>query len=223
MKLLKTTLIAAALFSATAVTAQAGVVIGGTRVIYDGAKKEASLSVSNPDKVPYLIQSWIESPAGGAEKSPFVITPPLYRLNYNEQNNMRIVLTGNLPQTKESMYWLNVKAIPSAPKKDNTLQIAVKTKIKLIYRPDALRNVDTEALTDKLTWQRVGNDIRVTNPTNYYMNFSEIKVGGKALDDASYVSPGSSATFNATGTQGQITFRVISDYGAPGATHQAKM
>lgn len=35
----------------------AGVNIGGTRVIYDGGKKEAALSVSNPDNVPYLIQS----------------------------------------------------------------------------------------------------------------------------------------------------------------------
>ncbi|MFA1647468.1 MAG: fimbria/pilus periplasmic chaperone, partial [Enterobacteriaceae bacterium] len=40
----------------------AGVNIGGTRVIYDGGKKETALSVSNPDNVHYLIQSWLDNP-----------------------------------------------------------------------------------------------------------------------------------------------------------------
>lgn len=41
-------------------TSYAGVIIGGTRVIYAGDKKEASLSVTNPDGLAYLIQSWVE-------------------------------------------------------------------------------------------------------------------------------------------------------------------
>lgn len=41
-------------------TAKAGVVIGGTRVIYDEGKKDVSISVENPDNIPYLIQSWID-------------------------------------------------------------------------------------------------------------------------------------------------------------------
>jgi len=52
----------------------AGVNIGGTRVIYDGGKKEAALSVSNPDNVPYLIQSWLDNPDKSAGKVPFIIT-----------------------------------------------------------------------------------------------------------------------------------------------------
>lgn len=43
-------------------SAQAGVLIGGTRVVYDGTKKETSLSVTNQDKdTPYLIQSWVDN------------------------------------------------------------------------------------------------------------------------------------------------------------------
>lgn len=56
--------------------ASAGVIIGGTRIIYDGNKKEASISVNNPDSTPYLIQSWVDTMSGGAEKAPFIITPP---------------------------------------------------------------------------------------------------------------------------------------------------
>lgn len=87
----------------------------------------------------------------GAEKAPFIITPPLYRLDKDQQNVERIVLAGALPQDKESLYWLNIKAIPAASRKDNTLQIAVKTRIKLIYRPAALKGVIPEELADKLT------------------------------------------------------------------------
>ncbi|MEX0398736.1 molecular chaperone, partial [Providencia rettgeri] len=39
-------------------TANAGVKIGGTRVIYNEGNKDVSISVENPDKIPYLIQSW---------------------------------------------------------------------------------------------------------------------------------------------------------------------
>lgn len=40
--------------------ANASVVLGGTRVIYDANSKEASITVRNNDKTPYLIQSWID-------------------------------------------------------------------------------------------------------------------------------------------------------------------
>jgi len=66
------------LFMTTSV--QAGIVIGGTRLIYEGNKKEASITINNPDKLPYLIQSWIDgellSGQSKADKAPFIATPP---------------------------------------------------------------------------------------------------------------------------------------------------
>lgn len=38
----------------------AGVVIGGTRFIYNEGGKNTNVHLENPDKVPYLIQSWID-------------------------------------------------------------------------------------------------------------------------------------------------------------------
>lgn len=223
MHFLSKSLIACALLSAGVSAANAGVVIGGTRVIYDGNKKESSISVNNPDTTPYLIQSWVDTQNGGAEKAPFIITPPLYRLDKDQQNVERIVLAGSVPQEKESLYWLNIKAIPAAPRKDNTLQIAVKTRIKLIYRPAALKGVIPEEQADKLTWQRNGDQIQVTNPTNVVMNFNEINVNGKKLEDVSYVLPGSTARFNLPKgvSGGAVTFKIINDYGGTGNTHNA--
>lgn len=225
MNVLRSILLTTTILSIGLSAAQAGVVIGGTRVIFDGNKKEASIGINNPDKTPYLIQSWLETPGGGAEKAPFIITPPLYRLNNGQQNVERIVATGALSQDKESLFWLNIKAIPSAAKVDNTLQIAIKTRIKLIYRPAAMKGASPEEQVDKLRWQRVGNKIQVNNPTRHVMNFNEISLSGKKLPDVSYVLPGSTATFDLPSgvTGGPVTFKIINDYGSPGAEHKASL
>lgn len=118
-------------------------------------------------------------PEGNANKAPFIITPPLYRLNGGQQNIERILITGSLPQDKESLFWLNIKAIPSATKQVNSLQIAVKTRIKLIYRPEKLKASTPEDQVNKLTWSRSGNKIQVSNPTPYVINFNDINVGVK--------------------------------------------
>ncbi|MCE0824439.1 molecular chaperone [Buttiauxella sp. A2-C2_NF] len=225
MKFIPGTLLVAMLVSTCA--AQAGVVVGGTRLIYDGARKESSLSVSNPDKQPFLIQSWVEMEKGGSEKAPFVVTPPLFRLDGGQNNVLRVVRAGgNLPSDKESLYWMNIKAIPSADvaANINTLQIAVKTRIKLIYRPQGLKGVPEE-MTDKLSWHRSGNNIQVSNPTPFYMNFMDVKVAGKSVQDVTYVAPGGTASFAMPvgASSGSVTWTIISDYGAIGPEHKSSL
>ena len=213
------------LFLLTLNSAYAGIVVGGTRVIYDASKKETSLNLTNPDKTPYLIQSWINSSDGSNNKAPFVITPPLFRLDGDQQNVLRIVQAGNLPQDHESMYWLNVKSIPSTGKSitQNTLQIAVKTTIKLIYRPTGLKGNSAEQDADKLVWKRLGNNVQVTNPGNYYMNFNNVKVNGIELKNVTYAAPHASAEFPlpAGASGSSLSFALINDYGSSGAQHTA--
>lgn len=219
MKALHLTLLAGILFSVSG--AHAGIVVGGTRLVYDGTKKESSLSVNNPDKSPFLIQSWIDPQSGTGTKAPFIITPPLFRLDGEQQNVLRVVRAGNLPEDRESLYWLNVKAIPSGRKEGNTLQIAANTQIKLIYRPSALKDSTPEQQTDKLIWSRVGNQLQVKNPTAYYMNFNEISIDGKKLSHVTYVAPQSTATFSSGLSEGNsVNWKIISDYGAVGPEHK---
>ena len=204
--------------------AHAGVVTGGTRLIYPGGKKESSLSVTNNDATPYLIQSWVESNKGAA---PFLLTPPLFRLEGEQQTRLRVIYSGGLAENKESMFWMNIKAIPSSQAKAgaNTLQIAIKTRIKLIYRPETLRASTPEEQANKLTWRRAGNTLLVNNPTPYVINFNEITLGNKKLDDVTYVMPSGSARFPLpNGSTGNtLTFKVINDYGSPGELHRASL
>lgn len=218
-------LIATLLVSLSGVT-QAGVVIGGTRLIYDGAKKESTINISNPDNSAYLIQSWVDSQEGVTEKAPFVVTPPLFRLNGGGQENvLRIVRAGgNLPQDKESLFWLNIKSIPSADKKENSLQIAVKTRIKLIYRPKELTGTLEEA-AQELKWQRDGNGFSVTNNSPYYITFFTIKINGTTVPDSTMVAPHSSASFKslAKNSSGKLSWQIINDYGGVSKTYTGSL
>ncbi len=60
------------------------------------------------------------------------------------------------------------------------MQLAIKKRLKFIYRPSAVKGLPEEN-ADKLVWKKIGNQIQVTNPTPFYMNFSVITVGGKTF------------------------------------------
>lgn len=205
--------------------AQAGVVIGGTRIIYDGNKKESSIGIDNPDASPYLIQSWVENEAGKSDKGSFVITPPLFRLDGKQKNTLRVMQTTSaIAADRETLFWLNIKSIPTsdASAADNSLQIAVNTRIKLIYRPAALKGLTPDEASKQLKWARQGQNLTVNNPTPFYINFNAISMGGKPVENVTYVAPRSSATFAVPkAAQGnQVEWKVISDYGAISPAHQ---
>lgn len=195
--------------------ANAGVIIGGTRVIFPGDKKEASLSVDNPDSTPYLIQIWIEST--DKSKAPFIITPPLYRLDGKQQNVMRIVRAGGRqPEDRESMYWVNIKSIPQAAKDKNVLQVAIKTRIKLIFRPQNIKDKNPVDVADKLQWSSQGQQLQVKNPTPFYMNFQAITANGKNIAKPAWVAPYSTKNYSLNGAPGagKVSWKIINDYGA---------
>lgn len=203
----------------------AGINIGATRVIFHGDAKDESITISNNDTVPYLVQSWAQSinEAGVTADAPFMVTPPLFRLNGGQKNVLRIIRTGgNLPEDRESLYWLDIKSIPSSNQDEqrNILKLAVKAEFKLIYRPKAL-TLTPEKVTDKLQWSRQGNDLVVNNPTPYYMNFATISVGGHKIKNPRYAAPHSSVHYPLpAGANGQISWSIINDFGGTGPIHQ---
>lgn len=197
-------------------TSYAGVIISGTRVIYNEGNKNVSINVKNPDKMPYLIQSWIDD-FEEKKQSKFTITPPLFRLNPDKENTLRIFLTEEgLPSDQESLFWLNIKTIPATEKTENSLQIAFKTQMKLIYRPKSLKDVNFDEEQKKLSWSKERGKVIVYNPTPYFMNFQTIKFNGKLVDDVSYAKPFSTKSFdiNDNNEHGLISWELINDYGA---------
>lgn len=181
---------------------QAGVNVGSTRVVYQSKEKEANLSLSNSgdDGVPYLVQSWVSQFDNRDQSADeFIITPPLFRLDANGQNILRIIATNaqNLPSDKESLFLLNVKAIPaksSEQQSQNVLQIALKTSIKLFYRPANLKGTLPDAV-EKLQWRAEGGKLSVHNPSGFNVVVSELLINNSANKNMpEVIKPGSTVT-----------------------------
>ena len=212
-----------------ACNAIASVTIGGTRLIFDGSKSETSFSIENKDKVTNLVQSWI-TPADAVtpRKEAIIITPPLFRLDVGDKNVLRIVRSGlPMPEDHESMYWLNIKGIPATEDEQpgNSVQIAVNSRIKLIYRPKALSGTTPEQFTQNIRWAISGETLTVNNPTTYYMNFASVKINNRAIDTVTWVSPKSTANFkiNSNIKSGTISWRLYNDFGMAGTEHTASI
>lgn len=198
--------------------AEAGVALGATRVIYPAEQKQVTLGVSNNnDKDTFLIQSWVENDDGQKE-GRFVITPPLFLMQGKKENTLRIIDATNnaLPKDRESLFWVNVKAIPSldkAKQKENTLQLAITSRIKLLYRPQNLSMAPDQA-PGKLTFKRDANTLVLNNPTPYFLTVTELNAGTRSLANV-MVPPMGAATVKLPGDAGSaITYRTINDYGA---------
>lgn len=208
-------MIALAVFS---MQAQAGVALGATRVIYPAGQKQVQLGVSNNDESStWLIQSWIENEAGNKDNR-FIITPPLFAMQGKKENTLRIIdaTNGQLPQDRESLFWINVKAIPAldkSKKNDNTLQLAIISRIKFLYRPQSL-SMSPDQAPGKLTFTRSGTTLTISNPTPYYQTVTELNAGPRALESA-LVPPMGKASVSIPADAGRdITWQTINDYGA---------
>ncbi len=207
-------------------TALAGVVIGGTRVVYISDQKEASMSISNPETgISYLIQSWVQG-EHDETKVPFIITPPLFKLAAGNENILRIVKTGfNLPDDRESLFWLNIKSIPATVKSEqNQLQITVKSRFKLFYRPATL--ADNAGMAHKmLKFRMAGRQLIAENPTPYYISFSELLtsngIENYEIQTAGMIPPFQQASWDIPIKNiQQVTWKTINDFG--GVTPEEK-
>ena len=215
----------------------ASVVVGGTRVVFNESKKEQSIQIVNQGKSPAMVQSWIDDGQADALprhiKVPFVLTPPLTRLEPGQGQTLRLTylpLTDKpLPTDHASVFYLNVLEIPPSPDASqgkNTLQLAVRTRIKLFFRPKGLDDGKPRDAADKLTWALKkdvqGAHLDVTNPTHYYVSINQASLpDGRTTESPAMVGPHASImmplgdkTADAPPPAGKVAFQWIDDHGA---------
>jgi chaperone protein EcpD len=211
-------LLAVALFTTSSL---ASVVISGTRVIYPSDAKEVSVKLNNVGPSPVLIQSWIDTGDVTAKPAaiqvPFVLTPPMNRVEPSKGQTLRISYTGGaLPMDRESVFWLNVLEVPAkkvAKAEENLLQMAFRSRIKLFYRPVGLVGNANDAVK-AVTWSAKGNSLQAINPTPYHVSFASIKVNGKTVE-GEMVAPHGTQTFTLSVKAGNnVTGDFVNDYGA---------
>ncbi|WP_127959897.1 molecular chaperone [Serratia microhaemolytica] len=216
------------LFSSAVAVAAGGVGLNTTRVIYPENAKSVTVSLRNTDESQsYLVKASLSADPEVFSAVPFVITPPIFRMEPSSTNLMRIAFKGgNLPQDRESVFYLKTTAIPSYSAQNSRLQnnsksamvsFATASTVKFFYRPAGLAD-DSESAQKNLKFFAVEGGIKVENSSPYFVSFQYIKVNGKTLtiaDDAQVkmLSPFSSKVYSAKERQGKVDWVTIGDYG----------
>ncbi|MCR8999971.1 molecular chaperone [Rahnella perminowiae] len=161
--------------------------------------------------------------------SPEAFFFALFRLNAGEDNSLRIIRTGGiLPDDRESLFWLNIKAIPRLPEESpaGLLQIVVKTRLKLFYRPAALLTPAGQSAWRQLQFSRQGEQLRVTNPAPYYFTFFHLKIGSHRVATGNIMVPpfGEARYPWPQGSTGNdVSWQVVNDYGGASSVEKNRL
>ncbi|MDB5724125.1 MAG: Pili assembly chaperone, N-terminal [Novosphingobium sp.] len=215
-------------------SAQASVVIDATRVIYPADRREVSVTLHNAGLAPALVQVWTDlgdpQSKPGEVKTPFILTPPLFRVDPAKGQTLRLIYSQEpLATDRESVFWLNVLDIPprtaAAPDRPNLLELAFRHRLKILFRPQGLAGNAADAAA-AVSWRIVRTNghavIEAHNPTPYFVSYTaaEVKSGGVAATaETAMLSPFttgqfalSKADFRAADTV-SVQYGFVNDFG----------
>jgi chaperone protein EcpD len=221
----------AAALAFSALDAHASVVMHGTRVVFSADEREASLRLQNVGDTASLVQAWIDDGKSVSDSPdasttvPFAIRPPIFRMDGGRSQLLRIFhIGGPMPADRESLYYLNTLAVPGKPAgvaDGRHLNVVVRTRMKLFYRPKGLSEAGAAAAPGKLQWTLVKDEkgwvLNTTNPTPYFVSVDSIQAGGKVVADVAWPLATTNYRLShaqATALGPQVTFQYISDHGA---------
>lgn len=210
--------------------AHAGVSIDGTRIIFPSKSKSINVQLRNAYDSPALVQVWIDN--GNADKIPkadevpFVLNPPLTRVEAKKGQIVRIIPldTSKLAQDRESIFWFNMLDIPPEDpglKDKNHLSFTVRTRIKLFYRPSQLTMTPFVAQQSvQFKYDQAAQTVQINNPTPYFLTVVQVASGkNKALDSAEkaiMLAPFTSESlkdFKLDANSKKIAYDVLNDLG----------
>lgn len=202
--------------------ANAAISIDRTRVIIMGDEKSAQVNIINHSKkLPYLAQSWLENESEEKINSPLTVLPPLQRLEKDTTVQVNITplpAAAQLSQDRESLFFYSLQEIPPKSDKSNVVQLALRIKIKVFYRPASLKKMATEVWQEKLVLTPVNNGVKIVNPTPFYIVIPTLSVANKPIslaDEAITLKPLSEVTVpNAQAKNQAIQLQYINDYGS---------
>ena len=195
-----------------------GINLGKTRVIYNENVKSESIRINNSSKNDsWLIRAWVSEYTNNSKTDRFIITPPLYRMQQSESFQLRIEkMVDDLPQDKESIFRINVLAIPGKTKaNESALQFAINHRVKLIYRPEQLNNpkIIDDAINSHYA-KKVPDGVIIENKSPYYLTLDRVSINGnkvKSMDDF-MISPFNKMIIPEKGAV-ELSYVIINDYG----------
>lgn len=195
-----------------------GISLSQTRVIFSSTDKAQALKIKNSGQERFLIQSRVLVAPGETTSAPFVVIPPLFTLQPDSHQQLRIVSQGGvLPEDRESLFFLSVLAIPaqSAPNMDvSKVSMGIRFGLKLFYRPAKL---DTGPQACSLQVRMLPDGVLIENPTPFFQTFGQLKLNNIPVNldtQASMLKPYGSQHYPMDERAIQAEWQTINDYGA---------
>ncbi|SEL80250.1 P pilus assembly protein, chaperone PapD [Kosakonia sacchari] len=185
--------VALAALWAVAFSSHAGLIASSTRVIFKEGQTQQSLMLVNTNSWPVMAQSWVDNGNTNVTmpdriKTPFVAVPALFKLEPQAMQGLRLIYNQQeLPQDRESVFWLNLYEIP--PKSSTispqaqSVVLTMNTQMKIFWRPKKIG--DPENIAEKISFhqEKNGKDIEIVchNASPWHVSFAGISLlaGGK--------------------------------------------
>lgn len=223
----KITCVLAVLAGLNTLHASAALTVDRSRLVYNEGEKAIGINVTNRNpRSPYLAQGWMENSHHEKLSDLLMVLPPMQRVEAGAKTLVRIQAMpdiGTLPEDRESVFYFNLREIPPKTDQKNVLTLAMQTRLKVFYRPKALR-IDPSQSTvpgaQTLTLTRKESQYVLTNPTPYHFSFVEmrnsLRGNGLAGFDPVMAAPFSTVTLkpgaSAAGNSPVLMF--VNDYGS---------
>jgi len=160
----------------------ANVIIEGTRIIYKEGARDVTVKLTNTnEKKNALVQVWLDDGNSASTPedavSPFIVTPPLAKIPAGRNQSVRITYIGDkMKPDRETVFWFNMLEIPPKSNEPNVLSFAIRTRIKMFFRPTAIQKTPVTH-GDKREWKWKQTDkglqVEVFNNSPFHLSFFE--------------------------------------------------
>lgn len=217
------------LLNAFVTDAYATIQIHGTRFIYNERDISTTIRITNEGNDASLVQTWIDTGdllmQPGEDLLPIAILPPIAKIEAKQGQLFKLIYTGiPLPKDRESIFWINVLDIPRKvldEKSSNLVKVAVRSRMKVFYRPTGLMYTHQEAINKlRFNIDRERNMLRIINDGAYHLTIESAKLDGSVLDIKSMISPFSQKEYKISGVayplngaEHKVVLNIVGDYG----------
>ncbi|MFA0179138.1 fimbria/pilus periplasmic chaperone (plasmid) [Vibrio cyclitrophicus] len=195
---IKRTLTLAFLLPLLGVTqAFAALELDATRYIYDGDSQSISAMASNGSNKEFGAQVWVDNIVEDDTRPTFIATPSFFKIKAEGRQVFRMMkVSDHMPTDKESIYWLNLQEIPPA-QQGSGIAMAVRTKVKLLYRPEGLSE-GRDGAEKQLSVEHLPGEQWLVNNTPYIFTIgtvrdskdSAITLSAEDVDELKMFEPG---------------------------------
>lgn len=203
-----------------------GFEIGATRVIYHHDSPSVSFWIKNDHQYPIIAQAKVLN-SDKKSKAPFIITPPVLRVDSEMQTRLRVIpISPPMNKDTEELYWICIKGVPPKGELNDSNQtsknisqfninIITNSCIKLISRPNKI-NMTVKDAVQKIDVKVQGERLEIYNKSPMHINISSAKINSKKIEIPNgYIEPYSNESIRFKVKKGdEMQLSILNDYGA---------